>query len=102
MQFDIHAPKIGTTESLSDHIERRMHAALGQFEHRISTVDVKIQDLTAGRGGVDKSCSVFVHLKRAGVVMAQEVQSDMYAAVSLAADKIKHAVGHKLDRRRLH
>jgi ribosomal subunit interface protein len=102
MHLQIHAPRIGTTESLSDHIERRMNAALGQFEQRINTVDVKIQDLHEGHGGVDKSCRVFVHLKRSGIVMAQEVQADMYAAVSLAADKIKHAVGHQLDRRRMH
>ena len=102
MQLAIHAPKIGTTDSLSDHIECRMHAALGQFEQRISSVDVKIQDLAEGHGGVDKSCRVLVHLRRSGTVMAQEIQSDMYAAVSLAADKIKHAVGHELDRRRTH
>ncbi len=102
MQVEIHAPKIGTTESLSDHIERRMLAALGQYERRINTVAVKIEDVNAGHGGIDKACSVFVRLKRAGMVMAQEVQADMYAAVSLAADKIKHAVGHKLDRRRAH
>jgi len=102
MQLQIQAPKIGTTESLSDHIERRMQAALGQYERRISAVDVKIQDRREGHGGVDKSCRVFVHFKRSGMVMAQEVQADMYAAVSLAADKIKHAVGRELERRRTH
>jgi ribosomal subunit interface protein len=102
MQLAIHAPKIGTTASLSDHIEARMSAALGQYGRRIRSVDVKVQDINASHGGVDKKCQVLVHLDRSGLVMAEDTQPDLYAAVSLAADKIKHAVSHELGRRRLH
>jgi putative sigma-54 modulation protein len=102
MQLAIHAPKIGTTESLETHIEHRMGAALGQFSTRINSVDVKVQDINAGHGGVDKSCRVLVHLNRSGTVWVEEIQADMYAAVSLAADKIKSAVGRELEKRREH
>ncbi len=102
MQLAIHAPKMGTTESLETHIEHRMEAALGQYRTRINAVDVKVQDINPGHGGVDKSCRVMVHLNRTGTVLVEEVQADMYAAVSLAADKIKHAVGKELEKRREH
>jgi ribosomal subunit interface protein len=102
MQLAIHAPKIGTTESLESHIEHRIAAALDQYGKRINSVDVKVQDINPGHGGVDKSCQVLVHLNRSGTVMVEEVQADMYAAVSLAADKIKSAVGRELEKRREH
>ncbi|MGE5609899.1 MAG: HPF/RaiA family ribosome-associated protein [Bacillota bacterium] len=102
MQLAIHAPKIGKTESLSNHIEARMQAALGQYERRIRSVDVKVQDINANHGGSDKRCQVMVHFDRSGTVMAEDIQPDLYAAVSLAADKIKHAVSRELGRRRVH
>jgi ribosomal subunit interface protein len=102
MQLAIHAPKMGTTESLENHIEHRLEAALGQYRGRINSVEVKVQDITAGHGGVDKSCRVTVHLNRSGTILVEEVQADMYAAVSLAADKAKSAVGRELEKRREH
>jgi ribosomal subunit interface protein len=102
MQLAIHAPKIGTTNSLSDHIEARMLAALGQYERRIRSVDVKVQDINANHGGIDKKCQIMVHLDRWGLVMAEDTETDLYAAVSLAADKIKAVVRRELERRREH
>ncbi|MBM4320826.1 MAG: HPF/RaiA family ribosome-associated protein [Deltaproteobacteria bacterium] len=56
MRLEIRGLKMEVTEALRTHIERRVHFALGRYAASIDRVDVRITDLNASRGGIDKQC----------------------------------------------
>lgn len=102
MTISIHSPGMETTEPLAQHVNARLEAALGQWESRIDHVEVHLADVNAGRGGVDKACTVAVRMKPRGDVRVEEVEEDLYSAISHAADRVKVAVGRNLEKSRRH
>jgi ribosomal subunit interface protein len=88
------------TAAIRQHVERRMAQALEAAARAVTEAVVRLRDLNAGRGGVDKSCRVFVALPGGGSVAVAAVHRDLYAAVDAAAAKLRRAVLRRLRRRR--
>jgi putative sigma-54 modulation protein len=82
-----------TSPALIEHAEARISAALDQHEERVVSVNVKLEDINGRSKGQDKRCHVTVKFKREEPVIVDEVDDDMYAAVSNAADRVKNVVG---------
>jgi putative sigma-54 modulation protein len=98
MQLEIHGNHMTITNQLRGHIERRLGFALERFARRIRRVRVSIGDLNGSRGGVDKRCRVTVVLVHSTMLVLEERDSSMYAAIDRAADKAGMCIGRQLKR----
>ena len=57
-------------------------------------------DVNGARGGADKRCRIIVTLIPSGSIRVEDTDSDLYAVVARAADRLARAVGRELERRR--
>ena len=98
MQFEIHGNHMTITNQLRGHIERRFCFALERFASRIRRVRVSIGDLNGPRGGIDKRCRVTVALARSTMLVIEERDSSIYAAIDRVADKAGMCIGRRIKR----
>src|SRR5690349_438684 len=70
MLVEIRALGFRLTDAISRYAESRIESVLRRFGHRVLKVTVRLDDVNAGRGGIDKRCSVVVAVRRRGVVVA--------------------------------
>lgn len=98
MLLKAHGHNVELTDSLDAHITDRFKAALDQYDRIVQEITVRLEDVNGPKGGVDKRCHVTIHLRSGSTVVVDEVQADMFAAVSVAADRSKQVVGRKLER----
>ena len=86
------------TDAIRRHVESRVEAALAPVARRVSSVTVRLEDVNADRGGVDKRCRVVAALRRQGVIVAEATETDLYAAVDEAAGRIRRSALRVLTR----
>jgi putative sigma-54 modulation protein len=58
MRIEIHAGNFDLTESLREHIERRIQFTLSWSQHSLQKVIVRLDDINGPKGGADKSCRI--------------------------------------------
>lgn len=102
MQLKVHGQNIEVTEAIANHVESRFTAALDQHERHVEDVTIRLEDVNGPKGGVDMRCKATIHLRPGEVIVVDEVEDDLYAAISVAADRAKHVVARKLDKIRSH
>ncbi len=98
MFIDVRAIGFPLTDAILRHVESRLEAALGPFARSVVTVTVRLQDVNASRGGIDKRCGVVVALRGRGVVTAEVTDGDLYAAVDAVARRARRAVKRAVKR----
>jgi ribosomal subunit interface protein len=87
------------TDAIRNHVAARVHSAVGPFAPRVLKVTARLHDINAGRGGVDKRCSVVAAVRGRGTVVAESVQQDLYSAVDQAAGRMRSSIQRHLKRR---
>jgi putative sigma-54 modulation protein len=87
-------------EELHEHLNRRFDASMSRFHDRIRTITVRFQDVNGPRGGKDKLIRVLVKLAPHGELVLDDMDSDMYALISRAAERVGRRVARHLGRRR--
>lgn len=100
MQLIIASRDTNLTQSIREHIHARLTAALDQHASRVRRVTVRLEDENGPRGGEDQVCRVAVELTTGQTLHHERRGLDLYANVSLIADKVKRRVGRKLARLR--
>ena len=98
MLIDVRAIGFGLTDALQRYVEHRVESALGSLAHHVMKATVRLEDVNAGRGGIDKRCGVTVALRRNRTVIAEAVNVDMYAAIDAAVTRARNAVVRRLTR----
>ena len=98
MELEIRRHNIHLSDAMKDHIERRLEFALGQFNSRLGSVAVHVEDVNGPKGGIDKQCRILVTLPGGKVIKVEELDAEVTAAVDRAADRIGHAVRREIDR----
>lgn len=91
------------SQALRDHAVRSLFAAVDQHVSHVRSVEARFSDENGPRGGVDRRCRVKVLLSPKGEILVEEHNVDAYAAVALAAERVKQSAGrllHKLRERR--
>jgi ribosomal subunit interface protein len=88
------------TEALLQHVASRLATALAAFSKSFIKATVRLEDVNADHGGIDKRCSIVVALRRRRVALAESTDSDLYVAIEHAARKIHRAVSTAVTRRR--
>jgi len=95
MNIEMH----GTLSSaIQEHVTDRVEAALGQHEHHIGRVMVRLEDLNGPKGGIDQRCHITIAIPKHTDVIIDERGEDAYATISHAADRAKNAVGRLLEK----
>jgi putative sigma-54 modulation protein len=102
MRFDIRGQHIEVTEGLRAHATRRLQFALGRFGPRIARVTVCLTDLNGPHGGRDKQCRMVAEMPPGGKVIVEDIDADLYAAITQTADRLGRAVAREMERRREH
>jgi ribosome-associated translation inhibitor RaiA len=92
MVIDTRSMGFALTDAILRHVEARVGAGLGPFTRWILKVTVRLEDVNADRGGVDKRCSIVVALRRHGVEIAEAINADLYAAVDEATSRTRRSV----------
>ena len=100
MRLDIRIQKVDLPKEVNRYIARRLHFCLGRFEARIGNVTVRIFDINGPRGGADKRCRMAVRLIPSDVIVVEEVNADLFAAIDRAAERLGQALARKLNRAR--
>jgi len=100
MQIDLGGLNFKLTPSITRHIERRVHLALGWASDWINGVMVRVGDINGPRGGVDKRCRMVLWLHNRQTITVQADHADLYAAVDAASAKLRRILPRRLARRR--
>lgn len=100
MQLTISSRHTDLTQSIKEHIRQRLTAALDQHATRVRRVSVVLEDANGPRGGEDQVCRVAVELNNGKTFHHKRKGMDLYANISLIADKVKRQVGRKLARQK--
>jgi ribosome-associated translation inhibitor RaiA len=100
MQLEVRQKGIAIDVSLRERIVDHIEAALRRFARRIRDVTICVEDANGPRRGLDKHCQIAVRLDRGGTLRSGRTEADLIAAIHLATDRVTHAVGRRLERRR--
>jgi ribosome-associated translation inhibitor RaiA len=99
MVIDTRAIGFALTEAIRRHVESRVRAALGPVAGWVQSVTARVEDVNADRGGVDKRCGLVATLRgRRRVVVAEALNSDLYATVADAAGRIRRSAVRAVSR----
>jgi ribosomal subunit interface protein len=101
MWIDVRAMGFSLTDAIREHVESRVQASLGAFAPQIRSVTVRLEDVNAGRGGVDMRCAVLVKLRGRGAgepLVAEALEPDLYVAIDRAAARVRRPVLRQLRR----
>lgn len=98
--IDLRSTNVAISVALREHVARRLSFALSRFTHRVERVTVRIVDINGPRGGPDKRCRIVVRLRPARSILVEATDSDAYAAVSQAANRLDERVSRDLARER--
>ena len=89
MTIDTRTMGFASTDAIRRYAETRVSRALSPVARWISSVTVRAEDVNAGRGGVDKRCSLVATLRHRGAVVAEATDADLYAAIDAAAARLR-------------
>ena len=100
MQIVIHALDFGLTDALRRHADRRLRSVLACYDEHIQGVVMRLSGYGGARGGVDKFCHVQVLLAGLPDVVVEDVEADLYVAISRAVHRAGRTIRRRLVRRR--
>ena len=100
MQLHIQQRGLTLGRTLRNQVTEQLEAAFDRLSERIRAITVCLADTNGPRGGVDKECRIAVQLHRGGTVRAGQTDTDLIAAISMATDRVRHAVTRRLERSR--
>lgn len=94
----IHEPELLNT--VRAYMDRTLQTSLQRFAGRVRNVRITLQDVNGPRGGVDKSCRIQAQLfPSRRWVMHEARDANVFAAITVALQRVKHAVRKAFERR---
>jgi len=100
VQIIIKAREFSLTDTLRDHVERRLRFSLTVGDKHIQRVVVRLSDINGPRGGLDKCCNLQVVLTGLNDVVVEDIETDLYVAIDRAVNRAGKTVRRRLTRRR--
>jgi len=100
MQIITHVRGFGLSDGLSKHLRRRLQFAFDRIDNPVRRVVVRLSDVNGTRGGEDKRCHLQVQFDRKPDVIVEDVQSDLYLAMSRAIERAARTITRRLVRLR--
>ncbi|MEJ2214048.1 MAG: HPF/RaiA family ribosome-associated protein [Gammaproteobacteria bacterium] len=98
MKLDIQARDFSLTDSIQTYVKERINYLFGARYDQIQRITVRLGDVNGPRGGVDKRCRVKITLPRLNEIVIEDVQTDLYVAISRAMERASRTVIRRLNR----
>jgi len=100
MNLDIQTRGFPMTDALAQAVRQEADAFQDAFPGLALRLKVRLFDVNGKRGGLDKGCLIHAHAGRgAAVVVASDLDDDLYRAITAAFERLSRATRTKLDRR---
>lgn len=99
MNIEVHAIGFSLTDALRKHSQDFFSAALLHHAEKIKCVVVRLSDANGPKGGQDKICHVQCVIPGSPDVILQASDSDLYAAIHQAAQRIGRTVSRTIKKR---
>jgi ribosomal subunit interface protein len=96
MNIDVRSMGFETTPAIETFVHERARLALAAFAHSVVTATVRLDDVNASRGGVDKRCRIVGALRGRGTVACEATHEDLYGAIDQAAGRMRRVVQRQL------
>lgn len=100
MQIELHTHGIPATDTLREHVSRRLDFALSGIREHVRRITVRMSDINGPRGGKDKTCQIHVMLTGCSDVIIEHTESDVKTAIDCAADRAGQSAQRQLDKKR--
>lgn len=99
MQIEIEPERIHVTEALEQHVRDSLSAIDRRWGDRITRVTMHLKDInSAGKGGIDKHCTLEARPAGLKPVAAENTAADAYDAVKGAAAKLEKVLEQTIER----
>ncbi|GAB4061013.1 HPF/RaiA family ribosome-associated protein [Uliginosibacterium sediminicola] len=98
MQIELHTTDLSLSEAIREYIDRRTGFAFSRVQDRVRRVAIHLSDINGPRGGIDKRCSVQVHLRSAPSVIVEEADADVYVLLDRALARAGRVVTKRIER----
>lgn len=98
MHIVTHASGFAVTDSNIQFLHRRLHFALDRLSDSIQRVVVRLSDINSHRGGIDKRCHLQVQLQGMPDVLIEDVQPDLYLAITRSVERAARTVTRRMAR----
>lgn len=99
MHVEINAAQgVQRSTALDRHIHDKLARIERHFGERLTQVRVFLEDVNAGKGGVDKCCHMEARPEHHEPVAVEAMARDAYRVVGEAVDKLDRALEHRLAR----
>jgi len=96
MRLSIRLRDAELTDTLREHVERRLELSLDTFRDHVQEALVYLVDLNGPKGGVDKLAQITVRVHKIGDLAVRETGTTMYAALNRAARRLKYRLAEAL------
>ena len=101
MKIDLQARGFVLTPALAEAVRREAYELDGIVGNRAVRLQVRLFDVNAGKGGVDKGCLVATRMGQVHrATVARSVDTDLYKAISTAFAKLVRGILAASDRER--
>ena len=98
MKLDIQARDFSLTDSIQTYVKERINYLFSTRYDQIQRITVRLGDVNGPRGGEDKRCRVKITLPRLNEIVIEDVQANLYVAISRAMERASHTVNRRLNR----
>lgn len=100
MKVNLRGVHVHLGERMKVHVHSHLiDPILTFYDDEAAEVEVHLRDGSA-KGGVDKECSVTLHMPGSPAIHVEEVTDDFFKSVDLCRDRLENALKRELDRRR--
>lgn len=100
MRIEIQSGNVRITKKLMMFLRKRIEFALGRFQDRIQTVQVRLSDINGPKGGVDKRCQIQLSLPAQKDVVVTTKAHRLDVAIAKTAARSAQALSRALGKRR--
>ncbi|HJT68577.1 MAG TPA: HPF/RaiA family ribosome-associated protein [Terriglobales bacterium] len=94
MRIRVNVNDADASDAIKNYVERRLRFTLGRFGRRVGHITVRIRP----DGPSGNQCRIRAEVVPFGQVIAEQTDSDLFAAVDRAAGKIGRQFGRELER----
>ena len=98
MHIEVSANGIKVTPAMREHVQHRLHLALGRFATRIDGVAVRLTDVNGPRGGVDVHCRMQVQGKDTEGLWTTALAVNPEKAINEATVRLQRAIKRAIER----
>lgn len=100
MNLDIQTRGFPMTDALAMAVRQEAEGFQDAFPGLPVRLKVRLFDVNGRRGGLDKGCLIHAHAGRgAAVVVASDLDDDLYRAIAAAFERLARATRSRLERR---